>query len=113
MKKKQTVLLLASLLVLGLWVGFKIYDHYHAPEDNLPNLLMVDGVLYQMDLEVGNYIGRQPDGTLTTVMENGIPRQNGQANFGQNGMPYWHHQNDILVMVNDKCFLFEEADIQE
>lgn len=105
--------MLAVVLVFGLWAGISAYKRYYAPEDNLPNLLMVDGILYQMDSEVGNYIGRQPDGILTTVIENVVPGKNGQANFGQNGMPYWHHQKDILVMVNDKCFLFEEADIQE
>ena len=83
------------------------------PEDTLPPLVRIDGSLYQLDSETGNYIGRQPDGTLRVISENVIPEKDDQANFGRDGMPYWRHQKWILVMINDTCLLFEEADIQE
>ena len=76
-------------------------------------MLRINGVLYQLDEEVGPYIGRQPDGTLTVVSENVIPQEDDQANFGRDGMPYWKHQKWILVMIDDTCLLFEEAKIRE
>jgi len=119
MKKK---LLLLLLLCLGLCGGYRHYmlnivvggwTPQVGPEDTLPPLVRIQGTLYQLDSEVGNYIGRQPDGALTVITENVIPEEDNQANFGQEGMPYWHHQKDILVMIDDTCLLFEEADIQE
>ena len=121
MKKK---LLAAALLLLclGLYGGYRHHmlnivvggwTPEFDPEDALPPLVRIDGTLYQLDSETGNDIGRQPDGILTVNSENRIPSENGQANFGREGMPYWHHQKDILVMINDTCLLFQEADIQE
>ena len=110
MKKRIALLLISALILVAAWC---IWEHHSAPEDALPPLLRINGVLYQLDEEVGPYIGRLPDGTLTVISENVIPKKDDQANFGRNGMPYWHHQKDILVMINDTCLLFEEADIQE
>ena len=122
MKKKLLRILLPMLLCLGLYGGYRYYmmnivvggwTPQFGPEDTLPPLVRINGTLYQLDSEVGNYIGRQPDGTLAVISENVIPEEDDHANFGQEGMPYWHHQQDILVMINDTCLLFEEADIQE
>ena len=122
MKKKLLAALLVALLCLGFYAGYRHYmlniviggwTPQFGPEDVLPPLVRMNGTLYQLDSEVGNYIGRQPDGTLTVLSENGIPTEEEQANFGRDGMPYWHHQQWILVMIDDTCFLFEEAEIQE
>ena len=113
MKQKRIIWLSAAAILAGLLLGIWCYERYAGPEDGLPPLLRVDGTLYQLDKEVENYIGRQPDGNLKVIGENAVPSENEQANFGQDGMPYWHHQRWILVMINDTCLLFEEANIQE
>ena len=122
MKKKLLHILLPILLCLGLYGGCRYYmlnivvggwTPQFGPEDALPPLVRINGTLYRLDSEVGNYIGRQPDETLTVISENMIPEEDDQANFDQEGMPYWYHQKDILVMIDDTCLHFEEADIQE
>ena len=122
MKKKLLPVLLAVLLCLGFYAGYRHYmlnivtggwTPQFGPEDALPPLVRIDGTLYQLASETGNYIGRQPDGRLAVISENVIPEEEEQANFGREGMPYWHHQNWILVMIDDTCLLFEEAEIQE
>jgi len=109
--KKWIIVVLISILALS--AGWWLWNRYAAPEDGLPPLLRINGILYQLDSEVGNYIGRQQDGTLTVITENVIPVENEQANFGRDGMPYWKHQKWILVMIDDTCLLFEEAKIRE
>lgn len=65
------------------------------PPDQLPYLIMVDGTVYQHGIGDGPGVldasaveDSQILGYITSVLGYGIPKHNGEANFGEEGWPY-------------------------
>ncbi|HOR86354.1 MAG TPA: M56 family metallopeptidase [Bacillota bacterium] len=74
-------------------------------------MLMVDGQIY---LDTGKEITVQlKPGTVmgeikSSVDASEVPTQDSQSNFGSEGAPYFHMNDGLAVMLNDKWYLFEK-----
>ena len=93
------------LLCLGLCIGYRHYTlsrvmGARVPETALAPMVMVEGTVWQVSDNTDRGIGGTPDGTIRKIIENEIPREDGQANFGTEGMPYWHLPEGLMVCVN-------------
>ena len=111
MKKELTGRLIVLLLLcLGLYGGYR-YAMLNrvmgaaAPENALTPMVMVDGMVWQLSEESESGFSRSPDGTIREIIGNEIPTENGQANFGAQGMPYWHLTDGLMVYVNGNYFI--------
>ena len=102
-------LLTLLLLCLCLLLGYRYYMLHRvmgvaAPENALAPMVMVDGRVWQLSAESHSGFSRSPDGTIREIVGNGIPEE-GQANFGTPGMPYWEMSDGLMVYVNGKYFI--------
>ena len=100
-----------SLLILcaGLyfWYRHKMMNQVVGYQ---PLRIMVDGSLYmnfgetQQEKPAG-----EPDGTITEIIGvASFPREDGQANFGSVGIPYWHVE-DKIVVAYEQYYLFKQS----
>ena len=75
-----------------------------------PMRIMVDEILYmnfgetQQEKPAG-----KPDGTITEIIGTAsFPKEDGQANFGSAGMPYWYVE-DKIVVAYEQHYLFRQS----
>ena len=101
--------LLSCVLFTGLYSWYR-YRMMHQIIGHQPYRIMVDEVLYmnfgetQQEKPTG-----EPDGTITEII--GVacfPQEDGQANFGSVGIPYWHVEDKIVVEY-DQYYLFKQS----
>ena len=111
MKKELIGRLLALLLLcLGLYAGYRGYMLSRvmgtaATENALAPMVMAEGTVWQLSSEADGGLSRKPDGTIREIIGNEIPEQEGQANFGTVGMPYWKLTDGLMVYVNGKYYI--------
>lgn len=118
MKKKIIVLFLIIISLSLIFVIIKRYQGVTATFDGLPSLVMIDNKLYQgrgkgKDINNGQ---TSPTGTIKKIIENKIPEENEQANFGEVGMEYWltdDKQYPLKIKLDDKILDFEYIEIDE
>lgn len=101
--------LLICMLFTGLYSWYR-YRMMHQIIGHQPYRIMVDEVLYmnfgetQQEKPAG-----QPDGIITEIIGTAsFPGEDGQANFGYAGMPYWHVADKIVVAC-EKYYLFKQS----
>ena len=101
--------LLSCVLFTGLYSWYR-YRMMHQIIGHQPYRIMVDEVLYmnfgetQQEKPAG-----EPDGTITEIIGvASFPREDGQANFGSVGIPYWHVE-DKIVVVYEQYYLFKQS----
>lgn len=87
-------------------------DHECA-EEELPRLIMVDGVLYYDCVEKSTVDGRcgMMDGTIDSSMQGGIgiPKKNNSSNFGIGyGYQYGPQEGTIEVCIDDQWWVFKK-----
>ena len=75
-----------------------------------PNRIMVDGTLYMNFGETQQEKPRgEPDGTIKEIIGTAyFPKEDGQANYGAEGMPYWYVEDKIVVAYG-KYYLFKQS----
>ena len=102
-------ILLICMLFTGLYSWYR-YRMMHQIIGHQPYRIMVDEVLYmnfgetQQEKPAG-----QPDGIITEIIGTAyFPREDGQANFGNAGMPYWYVA-DKIVVAYEKYYLFKQS----
>ena len=102
-------LLLFCMLCTGLSFCYR-YKMMHQIIGYQPNRIMVDEILYmnfgetQQEKPTG-----EPDGLITEIIGSAsFPKENGQANFGSAGMPYWYVE-DKIVVAYEQYYLFKQA----
>ena len=71
--------------------------------------VMVDGVKYiHYGVKAEQQPAGLPDGTLSRINSAAdYPDENGEANFGEEGMPYWHTEAGLVVLWNQAYDVFE------
>ena len=101
--------LLSCVLFTGLYSWYR-YRMMHQIIGHQPYRIMVDEVLYmnfgetQQEKPAG-----EPDGTITEIIGvASFPREDGQANFGSVGIPYWHVE-DKIVVAYEQYYLFKQS----
>lgn len=101
------LLLLFLVLGLGFWYRYKMLHQVNGIQ---PYMIMVDGIRYS---NFGPIPTDQPEGepmgTVHRVTDPyDYPDENGEANFGTMGMPYWKDPLGICVYVNEEYILLRE-----
>ena len=101
--------LLSCVLFTGLYSWYR-YRMMHQIIGHQPYRIMLDEVLYmnfgetQQEKPAG-----EPDGTITEIIGvASFPREDGQANFGSVGIPYWHVE-DKIVVAYEQYYLFKQS----
>ena len=101
--------LLICMLFTGLYSWYR-YRMMHQIIGHQRYRIMVDEVLYmnfgetQQEKPAG-----EPDGTITEIIGvASFPREDGQANFGSVGIPYWHVE-DKIVVAYEQYYLFKQS----
>ncbi len=102
------VLLLLSLLLGGFfWYRHKILHRINGIQ---PYMIMVDGIRYR---NFGPVPTEKPEGaplgTVCRVNEPAdYPDEDGEANFGNVGMPYWKDPLGICVYYREEYILLRD-----
>ena len=108
MKKELVGRLFACvLLCLVLYGVCRYYLGTAVPENVLPPMVMADGTVWQLYSESDGGLSRKSDGSIREIIGNEIPGQEGQANFGTVGMPYWNLTDGLMVYVNGKYYIMK------
>ena len=114
MKMERFVTFVCGILsLLILCAGLYCWQWYKAMNRVVgyqPNRIMVDGSLYMNfgDTQPEKPKG-EPDGTITEIIGTAyFPKEDGQANFGAVGMPYWLLEDEVVVEYG-KYYLFDQS----
>ena len=101
------VLLLILVLGLGFWYRYRMM---HQVIGIQPYMIMVDGIRYSnfgpipMDKPDG-----EPEGIVHQVNDpSDYPDEDGEANFGNVGMPYWKAPLGLCVYWNEEYILLRD-----
>ena len=114
MKREWFVTIVRRILLLCMVLAGLYFWHRQKMLNQIigfqPMRIMVDGDLYmnfgetQQERPAGS-----PDGTVTEIIGvASFPREDGQANFGSVGSPYWYVEDKIVVEYN-KYYLFKQS----
>lgn len=109
MKKKILAAVLAALLLVGLGAFAMIRRSQNLVANAQPLRIMIDGTRYVINGSVESRPDAAPDGTIQEILAWGdFPKEDGQANFGTAGMPYWHI-GDKIVVESSMYYVFAES----
>ena len=109
MKRKLAAVCAALLVLAGIGYGRMRYRQTHFVAGLQMRRVMVDGVRY---IHYGAKAGQQPDGlpdgTISRVnAATDYPDEDGEANFGEVGMPYWHTEEGLVILCGQAYDVFE------
>ena len=110
--KRRRVTIVICLVVLLCLTAFFWYRHTRLNRISglQPMMIMAEGRRY---VHNGEALEQRPegppDGRVTKINhKTDYPDEDGEANFGTVGMPYWRVENEVVVEAS-KYYLFEES----
>ena len=109
MKRKIVAACAAILMLVGIGYGRMHYRQTHFVVGLQMRRVMVDGAKY---IHYGEKAEQQPnglpDGTISRVNNaTDYPDEDGEANFGEVGMPYWHTEDGLVILCDQAYDVFE------
>ena len=113
LKKALSIILLAGLAVLALTlIPLRAIKEFNVPpEIEVPPMVMIDDIMYQLKGDYSGVPESPASGTIEKVtLEDEEPSENGEANFGEENMEYWVMDDYIVLKVDDNFLKLDRVE---